>query len=209
MCRHHPLEMVYLSKKCLKLFIATLKTEMSSKFHKPDLNVIAGTLEGLNNYMYNYTQSADDNDGCISSIFNYTKQALLSNSDDISRYAMPKAALILFANHAEQFDDFIYEDYKDLFDRIKQWAQHKNYEIKKLAYFTLDSYYKQLAHMLKKKSSVESDKCKMIFKFFVKKFYSNLVEDNDLKETVIAIKGYGAFAGVDFFFNLIAFHSFF
>ena len=55
--------------------------------------------------------------------------------------------------------------------------------------------------MLKKKSSVESDKCKRIFAYFIQKFYKSLTEDKDkdLKETVIAIKGYGAFAGVIFF----------
>ncbi len=95
----------------------------------------------------------------------------------------------MFAKHADQFDEFIYEEYKDLFERIRQWAQHKNYDMKKLAYVTLDSYYKQLAEMLKKKSKTESDKCKKIFKFFIQKFYMSLVEDRDLKETVIAIKG--------------------
>ena len=54
------------------------------------------------------------------------------------------AALDLLARHAEQFDTFFYEDYRDLFDRISQWAQHKNYDMKKLAYLTLDSYYKQV-----------------------------------------------------------------
>ena len=55
------------------------------------------------------------------------------------------AALDLLAKHAEQFDSFIYEDYKDLFDRISQWAQHKNYDMKKLGYTALDSYYKQVS----------------------------------------------------------------
>ncbi len=103
----------------------------------------------------------------------------------------------MLAKHAEQFDAFFYEDYKDLFDRISQWAQHKNYDMKKLAYITLDSYYKQLAEMLKQKSSIEPDKCKKIFAYFFTKFYKSLTEDKDkdIKETVIAIKGYGAFAG--------------
>ena len=51
--------------------------------------------------------------------------------------------------------------------------------------------------MLKKKSKEETQKCKSIFAFFIKRFYKNLTEDTDLKETVIAIKGYGAFAGVN------------
>jgi hypothetical protein len=52
--------------------------------------------------------------------------------------------LDLFAKHAEQFDEYIYADYTNLFDRISQWAKHKNYEMKKLAYLALDSYYKQV-----------------------------------------------------------------
>ena len=63
---------------------------MTGKFQKPDFNVIAGTLEGLNNYLYNFTQSAEENSEFSRSIFDYTKRALLSNSDDINRYAMPR-----------------------------------------------------------------------------------------------------------------------
>ncbi len=196
-CRYHPLEIATYSKKCLSLFISTLKAEMTSKFRKPDYNVIAGALEGLNNCLYNFAQSAEESHQEAFAIFDYTKQALLTNTDDITRYAMPKAALVLLARHASQFDEYIYNDYKDLFERIVQWAEHKNYEMKKLAYVTLDAFYKTMADMLRKKAASEGEKCKRIFKFFIQKFYQNLVEDNDLKETVIAIKGYGAFAGVN------------
>jgi len=59
-------------------------------------------------------------------------------------FNLNQAALDLLARHAEQFDSFIYEDYKELFERISQWAQHKNYDMKKLGYIALDSYYKQV-----------------------------------------------------------------
>lgn len=68
----------------------TLKAEMETKCHKPDLNVIAGTLEGLNNYLFNFTQSAEEKSKESVKIFHYTKQALLSNADDLNRYAMPR-----------------------------------------------------------------------------------------------------------------------
>lgn len=196
MCCYHPLEMVGPSKKILSLFISTLKTEMTNKFRKPDFNVIAGALEGLCNFLFNFTQSAEEDREQSFSIFDYTKQALLNNSEDIARYAMPKAALVLLSKHAEQFAEFLYTDYKDVFDRIRQWAQHKNYEMKKLAYSALDSYYKQLAEMLRRKAKEEPDRCKKIFKYFIQRFYGNLVDEINLKETVIAIKGYGAFSGV-------------
>lgn len=57
---------------------------------KPDLNVIAGALEGLNNYLYNFTHSAEEGSEYAKNIFEYTKQALLSSIDDLNRYAMPK-----------------------------------------------------------------------------------------------------------------------
>jgi hypothetical protein len=54
-----------------------------------------------------------------------------------------------------------------------------------------------LAAMLKKRSQFEKDKCKSIFGYFIQKFYVSLKSDKkELKETVIAIKGYGAFSGV-------------
>ena len=42
-------------------------------------------------------------------------------------------------------------------------------------------------------SKIEPEKCKRIFAYFMQKFYKSLTEDKekDLKETVIAIKGYG------------------
>jgi len=195
-CRHHPLEISTYSKKCLSLFISTLKSEMNNKFRKPDYNLIAGALEGINNFLSSFNQFGEYGNQDAFAIFDYTKQALLTNTDDLTRYAMPKAALTLLAKYASQFDEYIYDDYKDLFERIVQWAEHKNYELKKLAYLTLDAFYKTMADMLRKKAATEEEKCKKIFKFFIQKFYQNLMEDNDLKETVIAIKGYGAFAGV-------------
>ena len=107
------------------------------------------------------------------------------------------AALDLLAKHAGQFDQYIYDDYDDLFERISNWTRHKNYDLKKLAYLALDAFYKELAEMLSKKVETERAKCEKIFKMFFGKFCVNLMSpDRDLKETMIAIKGYGAFAGV-------------
>lgn len=52
--------------------------------------------------------------------------------------------------------------------------------------------------MLEKKSRLasEKEKCRAIFLFFMHKFYRDLTNDRDLRETVVAIKGFGAFAGV-------------
>ncbi len=57
----------------------------------------------------------------------------------------------------------------------------------------------KMAEMLKKKAKLPAEyaNCKKIFQSFVGKFQKILsTEKDDLKETSIAIRGYGAFAGV-------------
>ena len=66
---------------------------MTSKFQKRELNVIAGAIEGINHYLYIFTESAEENSENSWSIFDYTKQALLSNSEDVTRYAVPRGGL--------------------------------------------------------------------------------------------------------------------
>lgn len=62
---------------------------MSTKNLKPDLQAIAGALEGLNNYLYNFTQSVSDGSKYANDIFNFTKQALLSNTEVLSKFPVP------------------------------------------------------------------------------------------------------------------------
>jgi hypothetical protein len=57
---------------------------------KPDLNVIAGALDGLNHYLYNFSPSESEDKKYAKNIFEYAKKALLGDTDDINRYAMPR-----------------------------------------------------------------------------------------------------------------------
>ena len=50
--------------------------------------------------------------------------------------------------------------------------------------------------MLEKKTKDDDPKCRKIFTYFMMKFFQDLKEEKNLKETAIAIKGYGAFARV-------------
>jgi hypothetical protein len=63
---------------------------MSSKHHSPDMNIIAGTIDGLNNYLFNFTQSVEQGSEYASDIYTYSKKALLNSTDDLNRYAVPK-----------------------------------------------------------------------------------------------------------------------
>lgn len=116
-----------------------------------------------------------------------------------------KAALKLFTKHSEQFDEYIYQEYESLFQRISNWTKHKNYPIKSQAYLALDSFYKQLAEMLKKNAEKDSKKCSIIILYFLKIFMKGLTEEHNLKDAIISIKGYGAFAAVIFILNILNF----
>lgn len=63
-----------------------------SKKEKHDFNVIAGSLEGLNYYLYNFTHSAEEGSEHSKNIFEFTKQALMSTVTDLTRYAVPKGS---------------------------------------------------------------------------------------------------------------------
>jgi DNA-dependent protein kinase catalytic subunit len=62
---------------------------MDAKLHKADLNIITGAIEGLNHYLYNFTQSAEEGSSYAKNIFDYVKKSL-SKKDDLKYYSVPK-----------------------------------------------------------------------------------------------------------------------
>ena len=56
--------------------------------------MISGALEGLNHYLNQFQPSEHGDTINTKIIFDYTKKALLSDTDDINRYAMPRGILI-------------------------------------------------------------------------------------------------------------------
>lgn len=61
---------------------------------EPVKPVIAGALEGLNFYLYNFTHSAEEHAENAKSIFDYMQLALLNSVDEVTRFAMPKGTCL-------------------------------------------------------------------------------------------------------------------
>ena len=77
---------------CIPLCLSASK--MKTKSQKgPDFSAMAGALEGINIYLYNFMLSAEENGQYAWEIFDCTRKALLANSEDVSRYAMPRGTL--------------------------------------------------------------------------------------------------------------------
>lgn len=101
---------------------------MNTKHHKADLNVIAGALEGINNYLYNFTQSTEEKSVHSVTIFEYMKRALLSSPEDLTRYAMPKGFLFKYKFSWMYFKFWIFFIFSLLIIKLHLncWANMRN-----------------------------------------------------------------------------------
>ncbi|OCT76787.1 hypothetical protein XELAEV_18031990mg [Xenopus laevis] len=185
-----PCEMTYNSEKLFKAFLGELKAQMNSSTRNPKFPVIAGCLKGLSALMINFTKTMEEDPRTSKEIFDYTVKAI-SPQVEMKRYAVPSAGLNLLALHASQFSSYLMDDYQSLFEVISKWCGHTNGEMKKLAFAALDSFLKQIAHLVA--SDAETHKNKL--HFFMEQFYEIIRKmDSSNKELSIAIRGYGLFA---------------
>uniref|UniRef100_F6UGH4 DNA-dependent protein kinase catalytic subunit n=1 Tax=Xenopus tropicalis TaxID=8364 RepID=F6UGH4_XENTR len=185
-----PCEMTDNSEKLFKAFLGELKAQMISSTRNPKFPVIAGCLKGLSALMINFTKTMEEDPKTSKEIFDYTVKAI-SPQVEMKRYAVPLAGLNLLALHASQFSNYLMDNYQSLFEVISKWCGHTNGEIKKLAFAALDSFLKQIAHLVANNAEAHKNK----LQFFMEQFYKVIRKmDCSNKELSIAIRGYGLFA---------------
>ncbi|ESO96748.1 hypothetical protein LOTGIDRAFT_143667, partial [Lottia gigantea] len=184
-CEIYPEYMTTDSTKLLDIYKSSLKSQMMSKTNKPEMTIISGCLEGLTSYLVNFTQQSGD-DSCYY-IYKYCKMAL-KQSTTLTRYEVPKAGLHLLSKHASQFNEFLIDDYEDMYDRLYFWSHHHNRDILHVGMCAMESFLKEVN--MSYLSFGDS-----VF-FFIKQFRQimNSSESSD-KEVSLAIKGYGLLAG--------------
>jgi len=56
----YPELMINYSDRLLDMYVRTIKIQMTSKTKKPELPLIAGSLQGLGHLLVQFTQSADE-----------------------------------------------------------------------------------------------------------------------------------------------------
>ncbi|CAH2285137.1 DNA-dependent kinase catalytic subunit [Pelobates cultripes] len=186
-----PSDMVVNSEKLFRAYIGELKTQMTSSTRDPKFSVMAGCLKGLSALMVNFTKSVEDDAKTSKEIFEYTVKAI-SPQVDLKRYAVPSAGLQLLSRHASQFSIYLMEKYQSLYEVVFKWCSHSNSDMRKLATAAIEAFLKQVAMIVT--SDPEAHRSKL--KFFMQEFYKIIRKmESGNKELVIAIRGYGLFAG--------------
>ncbi|XP_054864797.1 DNA-dependent protein kinase catalytic subunit-like [Amphiprion ocellaris] len=191
----HPSEMVNNSDKLYKAYLGELKEQMTSSTKEPKLIVVAGCLRGITALMVNFTKTMEEDPATSKEIFQYALKAI-SPQLEMTRYAITFAGLRLFARHASQFSSCLMDHYRALFEITSKLCGHINAEMKKMSYYALEAFLKQVAMLVAE--NIEEHKSKL--KFFMQKFCGIIkTMDSTHKELSIAIRGYGFFAAVSLF----------
>ncbi|KAM8966776.1 DNA-dependent protein kinase catalytic subunit [Pelodytes ibericus] len=185
-----PSDMLDNAEKLFRAYLGELKTQMTSSTRGPKLAVVAGCMKGLTALLVNFTKSVDEDAKTSKEIFDYAMKAI-SPQVDLKRYAVPSAGLQLLALHASQFNVYLMENYRSLFEVMSRWCGHSNHEMKKLSFAAMDSFLKQIAAI----ATNDAEAHKSTLTFFMEQFYKIIRKmDSSNKELSIAIRGYGFFA---------------
>ncbi|XP_035828316.1 DNA-dependent protein kinase catalytic subunit [Aplysia californica] len=181
------------SDRLVGLYTSSLRMEMTSKTKKPELAIISGCLEGLTAFMLNFTHSAEEGSKYSYEIFKYMRMAIDPNIEH-TRYDMPKAGLKLLTRHAGQFQQYLMDDYQNLFDKLLKWSRHHNREILHAGAAALESFVKEICDALVQRAQ-EGQTEGSVFKFLLIQFRTIMNAKNSTdKHVSLAIKGYGQLA---------------
>ncbi|KAJ3415636.1 hypothetical protein HDV05_004512 [Chytridiales sp. JEL 0842] len=171
-------------------FMFTIKVSLES--NKPDLDMIAGAINGLCDYLYTYELAAADFD----SIFDALKSSLII-SEDLNRYNVVTAGLNLLANHASKFRSGICKDKNTILEmhrNLSTICAHKNTDLAKLGLKAMETFLQEVADVLI--SGKHTDSNREVFWHFCQYYMSILsVFDIPYKDTALAVKALGTFFG--------------
>ncbi|GFT93732.1 DNA-dependent protein kinase catalytic subunit [Nephila pilipes] len=193
---YYPEEFIPYQEKMLHLFLQELKVQVNSKVKAFDYNIVAGCLQALKEYLYNFSVLYSEDPENSYFIFNVSRK-MISKPDKFSTKTSPviKAALQLLAAHAPQFELFIFENCVDLYDGMMLWVQHQNRDMQKIGRDAIGSILKVTAEMVSSKYEEDKDNCTKIFSYFMRNFRDIfLSNDSSSKILKIAVIAYGLFA---------------
>ncbi|KAL4240201.1 hypothetical protein ACF0H5_000995 [Mactra antiquata] len=191
----YPEFMTPYSERLIGIYLGALKIEMNSKTRKPELSMISGCIEGLNCTLMNFTESAEEGSKYSYEIYKYTRNSI-DPTVELTRYDMPRAGLRLLHRHASQFNQYLLDDYENMYNKLSYWCHHNNSEMSLLGLKAVESFLTQISEMLKEKAMSGTQDGGGIFKFFIRQFRDIAnSEKSTTKELSLAIKGYGLLAG--------------
>ncbi|CAM4805641.1 unnamed protein product [Rotaria magnacalcarata] len=191
---------------------------------KFEMLIAAGAIEGLINYLVNFTPSStpvtapppmirgktkeedkrlnEERIRCESDlkrVYIYGARAIQTQDQtNLNRYALVKAGLELFAQHSTLFTEYLYDDYPEILRCIRAWNAHDNYDVKKIAQRSYDNFLLGVANALKEtnvKTPEERRRAVQVFQYFIKEFRDKIdTPELEIRDLAMGIRGYGIFA---------------
>ncbi|KAJ3307867.1 hypothetical protein HDU76_004302, partial [Blyttiomyces sp. JEL0837] len=175
-------------KSLKRRYLNTLETMFKGKM---DLELMAGAINGLNDFMCSFDLSSNE----LDEVFKYVAMTV-STLEDITRYSLHKAGLKMIWNHAGKFrsqllsnKEMLYKIHSDL----RKCCDHNNNELSHLGFRAMDSLINEVASFLSSRGERDNDS--EIFWYFVRNFIRSLNAQNmAFKDISQAIRALGFFA---------------
>ncbi|KAF9390467.1 hypothetical protein CPB97_009177 [Podila verticillata] len=152
---------------------------------KIDMSLMAGALIGLDSCLYSFSDKVTRD---IPLLLELIKK-LVNVPDDLSRYAVPIAALDLFAHHIQLFRGNLIDVYEWMYQKITGFCAHPTAKMHKCGFSALDVFLKEIADILTNSPTTEQEfNCFLILRADV------INSGTQYKAMSVAIRGYGYFA---------------
>ncbi|KAF8935223.1 hypothetical protein BGZ52_000691 [Haplosporangium bisporale] len=107
---------------------------------KIDMSLMAGALIGLDNCLYSFSDKVTRD---IPLLLELIKK-LVNVPDDLSRYAVPIAALDLFTHHIQLFRGNLIDVYEWMYQKITGFCAHPTAKMHKCGFSALDVFLKEI-----------------------------------------------------------------
>ncbi|KAI9317521.1 hypothetical protein BX666DRAFT_1633731 [Dichotomocladium elegans] len=159
-----------------------------------DNSIVAGAISSLDGLVCSPHSTMTPDSKEIGTLYKVIKR-LMDLPENLSRYAAPLAALSFFSNHTDLLDTFIIEDCGYLYDHIQAFCMHKNRDLSKLGFKTMNNLMKMVSRALSSRPKGQAEI--QAFNLFLKRFISCLqtdIADLNVYDLSLTIRGLGYFS---------------
>ncbi|PRP75851.1 DNA-dependent protein kinase subunit [Planoprotostelium fungivorum] len=173
------------------IFLENLQRQFKS--HKPDMQLISGSLSGLRHFIFQFSDHFVKDTKNVQQLYHYVTMAL-NPPPQLVRYDIPKAALDFISSHGSLFRQYLTQDAEKMFQRLFALCKHQNKKLRSKAFAAYEVFIIQVSFEITS-GSRNSSSDEATFRFFIRSFYEMLESSSSrIYEVSTAIRGLGYMA---------------
>jgi len=178
------------SKRLFKTCMDSLREQSIS--HDPKPMIISQTFLALKYLLYPFADAMEE--GQCKTLYLYISKAM--EQVNATRHDMSKSALKLLTAHPFLLKTYIYRDAVNLYDRLEQLCDHRNAEVRKMAFPALEAVLGVLSQSLTETANSSEPAAEHTFEIMICKFKALLAPNRRHTKYSMgtAICSIGAFA---------------